>query len=206
MARPRQSRPPSGKVEPFIGDALGYLELTVEGRQWIANLYCNVFEIEHGRRRMGPQGKLSHSAGDAWAPTDIESCISAVGPSQPTELRSKYLEAGPCLRIDQRQIHEHADASYPLGRLLRTRSERPRGSARKSHDNTPAPHSITSAAQGARLGPLPVGVTHGQGRGARRGWRGRSMSGGDATRGVRSEVHARASDRGTSPPWRKRPA
>ena len=41
------------KVEPFIGDALGYLELTVEGRQWTANLYCNVFEIEHGRRRMG---------------------------------------------------------------------------------------------------------------------------------------------------------
>ncbi len=29
--------------------------MTVEGRQWIANLYCNVFEIEHGRRRMGPQ-------------------------------------------------------------------------------------------------------------------------------------------------------
>jgi hypothetical protein len=43
------------KVEPYIGDALGYLEVTVEGRQWIANLYCNVFEIEHGRRRMGPQ-------------------------------------------------------------------------------------------------------------------------------------------------------
>jgi len=42
------------KVEPFIGDALSYLELTVEGRQWIANLYCNVFEVEHGRRRMGP--------------------------------------------------------------------------------------------------------------------------------------------------------
>jgi hypothetical protein len=41
------------KVEPFIGDALSYLELTVEGRQWMANLYCNVFEIEHGRRRMG---------------------------------------------------------------------------------------------------------------------------------------------------------
>jgi hypothetical protein len=42
------------RVEPFIDDALGYLELTVEGRQWTANLYCNVFEIEHGRRRMGP--------------------------------------------------------------------------------------------------------------------------------------------------------
>jgi hypothetical protein len=43
------------KVEPFIGAALGYLELTIEGRQWIANLYCNVFEIEHGRRSMGPE-------------------------------------------------------------------------------------------------------------------------------------------------------
>jgi hypothetical protein len=32
-------------VEPFIGSAVGYLQLTVEGRQWIANLYCNVFEI-----------------------------------------------------------------------------------------------------------------------------------------------------------------
>ncbi|HEX2727798.1 MAG TPA: hypothetical protein VHN20_18390, partial [Beijerinckiaceae bacterium] len=42
------------KVEPFIADALTYLELTVDGRQWIANLYCNVFEIEHGRRSMGP--------------------------------------------------------------------------------------------------------------------------------------------------------
>jgi hypothetical protein len=44
------------KVEPFIGEALCYLELTVEGRQWIANLYCNLFEMQHGRRRMGPQG------------------------------------------------------------------------------------------------------------------------------------------------------
>ena len=45
-----------GRIEPFIGDAIGYLEQTVEGRQWIANLYCNVFEAEHGRRRMGPHG------------------------------------------------------------------------------------------------------------------------------------------------------
>jgi len=48
------------KVEPFIGDALGYLELTVDGRQWIANLYSNVFEMEHGRRSMGP-----HNGGKA---------------------------------------------------------------------------------------------------------------------------------------------
>jgi hypothetical protein len=51
------------KVEPFIGDALGYLELTVEGRQWIANLYCNVFEMEHGRRRMGPNPGADGAAG-----------------------------------------------------------------------------------------------------------------------------------------------
>jgi hypothetical protein len=44
------------KVEPFVRDAMGYLALTVEGRQWTANLYCHVFEIEHGLRRMGPEG------------------------------------------------------------------------------------------------------------------------------------------------------
>jgi hypothetical protein len=52
-----------GKVEPFIGAALGYLELTVEGRQWIANLYCNVFEIEHQRRRMGPHSGHGEGSG-----------------------------------------------------------------------------------------------------------------------------------------------
>jgi hypothetical protein len=55
------------KVEPFIGDALGYLELTVDGRQWIANLYCNVFEMEHGRRRIGPQEERKRPLGDAAA-------------------------------------------------------------------------------------------------------------------------------------------
>ncbi len=31
------------KVEPYIGDAVRYLELTMEGRQWLAQLYNNVF-------------------------------------------------------------------------------------------------------------------------------------------------------------------
>ena len=52
------------KVEPYIGDALGYLELTVEGRQWVSNLYCNVFEIEHGRRKMGPHGEQERKSSD----------------------------------------------------------------------------------------------------------------------------------------------
>jgi len=42
-------------VEPYIGDALRYLELTIEGKQWIANLYSHVFAIEHRRHRLGPQ-------------------------------------------------------------------------------------------------------------------------------------------------------
>ena len=42
-------------VEPYIGDALRYLELTIDGKQWTANLYSHVFTIEHERRRLGPQ-------------------------------------------------------------------------------------------------------------------------------------------------------
>jgi len=46
-------------VEPYIGDALRYLELTTEGKEWIANLYSHVFTIEHQRPRLGP-----HAAAD----------------------------------------------------------------------------------------------------------------------------------------------
>ena len=42
-------------VEPYVGDAIRYLELTIDGKQWIANLYSHVFAIEHERRRLGPQ-------------------------------------------------------------------------------------------------------------------------------------------------------
>jgi hypothetical protein len=44
-----------GKVEPYIGDAISHLELTMEGRQWVAQLYSNVFALEHHRQHMGPQ-------------------------------------------------------------------------------------------------------------------------------------------------------
>jgi hypothetical protein len=43
------------KIEHYIDDALRYLEMTMEGKQWIATLYCHIFAIEHNRRRMGPQ-------------------------------------------------------------------------------------------------------------------------------------------------------
>jgi hypothetical protein len=43
------------KVERYIGEALRYLEMTMEGKQWTATLYSHIFAIEHNRRRMGPQ-------------------------------------------------------------------------------------------------------------------------------------------------------
>jgi len=42
-------------VVPYIGDALQHLQRTVEGKQWIANLYAHVFVEEHLRDRPGPQ-------------------------------------------------------------------------------------------------------------------------------------------------------
>jgi hypothetical protein len=45
------------RVAPYIGDAIGYLERTMEGRQWVANLYSHVFAVEHDRRRVGPEAR-----------------------------------------------------------------------------------------------------------------------------------------------------
>ena len=38
------------KVQPYIVDALRYLRVTQEGQQWVANLYANVFSMEHRGR------------------------------------------------------------------------------------------------------------------------------------------------------------
>ncbi len=43
------------KVERYVGDALRYLEMTMEGKLWTATLYSHIFAIEHNRRRIGPQ-------------------------------------------------------------------------------------------------------------------------------------------------------
>ena len=42
------------QVEPYIQDAITYLELTTEGKQWIANLDSNLFQAEHRPCRIGP--------------------------------------------------------------------------------------------------------------------------------------------------------
>ncbi len=41
-------------VEPFVQPALGYLELTTEGKQWVANLQSNLYQVEHRHRQLGP--------------------------------------------------------------------------------------------------------------------------------------------------------
>ena len=43
------------KVEPYVGPALRYLDNTLEGKQWVANLYGHVFSVANHRQRMGPQ-------------------------------------------------------------------------------------------------------------------------------------------------------
>jgi hypothetical protein len=42
------------QVQPLIGPALGYLEQTMEGKQWVAQLYNHVFQIEHRSSCLGP--------------------------------------------------------------------------------------------------------------------------------------------------------
>ena len=43
------------KVEPYLDDGAEHLERTVEGKQWIAQLYAHVFVEEHKLPRPGPE-------------------------------------------------------------------------------------------------------------------------------------------------------
>jgi hypothetical protein len=43
------------KAEPYLGGALRCLDHTIEGKQWIANLYSHVFATTHQLQRIGPQ-------------------------------------------------------------------------------------------------------------------------------------------------------
>ena len=42
-------------VSPHLNEAIGYLNVTAAGRQWIANLHSHVFCAEHAFTLMGPQ-------------------------------------------------------------------------------------------------------------------------------------------------------
>ncbi|AXI46330.1 metal-dependent phosphohydrolase [Sulfitobacter sp. SK012] len=42
------------QVQPLIGPALGHLEQTMEGKQWVAQLYNHVFQASHRASCLGP--------------------------------------------------------------------------------------------------------------------------------------------------------
>ena len=42
------------QVQPYIGPALRYLEATIEGKQWVAQLYNHIFQVEHKTSTLGP--------------------------------------------------------------------------------------------------------------------------------------------------------
>tara|TARA_R110002167_G_scaffold277486_1_gene483390 strand:- start:128 stop:1006 length:879 start_codon:yes stop_codon:yes gene_type:complete len=42
-------------VTPYITDALRYLQVTQNGKMWIANLFSHVFSEEHGLSALGPE-------------------------------------------------------------------------------------------------------------------------------------------------------
>jgi hypothetical protein len=41
-------------IEPYLGPALKYLELTFEGKQWLAQLYSNIFQVSKSHSFLGP--------------------------------------------------------------------------------------------------------------------------------------------------------
>lgn len=41
-------------VQPYIDPALRYLEQTIAGKQWVAQLYNHIFQVEHRKSALGP--------------------------------------------------------------------------------------------------------------------------------------------------------
>ncbi|HSF96340.1 MAG TPA: hypothetical protein VLA52_15040 [Thermohalobaculum sp.] len=42
------------QVQPYIGPALRYLEQTIEGKQWVAQLYNHIFQVQQRKNSLGP--------------------------------------------------------------------------------------------------------------------------------------------------------
>ena len=42
------------EVQPYIGGALRFLEQTVDGKQWVAQLYNHIFQVQHRTSYLGP--------------------------------------------------------------------------------------------------------------------------------------------------------
>ena len=42
------------QVQPLIGPALVHLEQTMEGKQWVAQLYNHIFQVDYRTSMLGP--------------------------------------------------------------------------------------------------------------------------------------------------------
>ena len=69
--RPRRAVPKFfwSKVEPYVGTAIEHLERTLEGKQWIAQLYAHVFVEEHGC-----PGRTRAGGGERIPTSDASAC------------------------------------------------------------------------------------------------------------------------------------
>src|SRR6516165_180681 len=103
------------------------------------------------RQRDQFRREFANVIGIACAPTVVDLHIPADGPAQLLQSLMESREARLTFRIIGGEIHEHADAPYPLG-LLRARRERPRdGCAGEQRDELATFHSITSSAMASSL-------------------------------------------------------
>jgi hypothetical protein len=84
------------------------------------------------------------TTGIARCPAVVDPHVAAVGPAQLLQPLQERRDAGLCLPIVGGEVHQHADASHPIG-LLRPRRERPRGCrAAEERDEFASFHRDTS--------------------------------------------------------------
>src|SRR6267142_5255889 len=88
----------------------------------------------------------------AVSPTIVDPYVMAIPPAYLLKCVLKGRNAGLCLRIALRPVHQHGNAVHPVG-LLPTRGERPRGRRPAEKRDELAPfHSITSSARASSVG------------------------------------------------------
>ena len=137
-------------VEPYIRPALQHLQRTVEGKQWIAQLYAHVFVEEHVRARAGPQRGVGEPVPD-HAKVPLTPIAGAAAPSPDDArvarlARPAVIDAPATGRQVESQCHESEQTSRRSPRTAglpqrrRRRQQRPaRTQAGAAVDRTRAP-------------------------------------------------------------------
>ena len=108
-------------VEPYIRPALQHLQRTVEGKQWIAQLYAHVFVEEHVRARAGPQRGVGEGPGPRQGAADPDRrCRAQAQRREVARPRPAVIDAPATGRQVKSQCHESSRrAGDPRDRRLR---------------------------------------------------------------------------------------